>query len=292
MDFLDLIRLMFRRWYVTLPVVVVTLGAAYAVGSAIQPEYKTSVAIVLVPPTVAVAAPAPGESPQPANPWLRVGESAMAQAVQISTSAHDARSRVAAAGGDPGYQVELVQRSSILTVEVAAATREQALVTVEATTRLINDEVARQQAPYGSRGGEQITTQVLDAGLNITPSRSNVLRVQITMVCLGLLLAAGAAVGWDAMTRRRAAARTGQHRGGPDDRPVDDDGPRGADRRGQDDSRAQDDSGPHGDRGADSRPATAADHPTAGSQPAGSQPGSQPAGEPGRRETAPAGRSA
>jgi hypothetical protein len=274
MDFLDLIRLMFRRWYVTLPVVVVTLGAAYAVGSAIQPEYKTSVAIVLVPPTIAAAAPAPGESPQPANPWLRVGESAMAQAVQISTSAHDARSRVAAAGGDPGYQVELVQRSSILTVEVAAATRDQALATVEATTRLINDEVARQQAPYGSRGGEQITTQVLDAGLNITPSRSNVLRVQITMVCLGLLLAAAAAVGWDAMTRRRAAARTGQPT------PT----------AGQ----------PAGNQPTSDRPT--ADQPTetepAGSQPAAAQPaaaqpaGSQPTGDPGRRETAPAGRPA
>nr|MDT0658336.1 hypothetical protein [Micromonospora sp. DSM 115978] len=212
MDIFDLVKLMLRRWYATVPVVLATAVAAYAVGSSIQPEYQTTVAVMLVPPTVSAVAPAPGESPQPGNPWLQIGEGAMAQAVQISTSAHDARSRVAAAGGDPNYEVDLVPRSSILTVEIAAATRDQALATVDATTSLINDEVARQQSRYGGAGGAQITTQVLDAGRNISPSRSNVLRVQIVLLFLGVLLAAAAGLCWDAVARRRTAAPTGQHR--------------------------------------------------------------------------------
>ena len=59
MDLLDLLKLMFRRWYVTAPVVVLTLGAAFTLGNAIQPEYKTSAAVLLVPPTTNPAAPAP-----------------------------------------------------------------------------------------------------------------------------------------------------------------------------------------------------------------------------------------
>ncbi|MFY1672966.1 hypothetical protein ACN27G_23890 [Plantactinospora sp. WMMB334] len=211
MDLLDLLKLMFRRWYVSAPIVVVTLGAALAFGVAIQPEYKTEVAILLVPPTT-TAAPEPDAAPRPGNPWLRIGENAMAQAVQISTSAHDARTRIAAAGGDPDYEVGLVTRSSILTVAVTAASEESARKTVEAVTQLIHDDVAGRQAPYQPNPGEQITTEVLDPGLNIVPSRSNVLRAQVVIVAIGMLLAAVAAVVHDALVRRRASAQLGRRR--------------------------------------------------------------------------------
>ncbi|MEE6257788.1 hypothetical protein [Plantactinospora sonchi] len=210
MDLLDLLKLMFRRWYVSAPIVVGTLGAAFAFGLAIQPEYKTEAAILLVPPTTAQAAPEPDATPQPGNPWLRLGENQMAQAVQISISSHDARMRVAAAGGDPDYEVGLVTRSSILTVAVTAATEQSARATVIAVTQLLTDEVAGKQAEYQPRPGEQITTQVLDPGLNIVPSRSNVLRAQVVIAAIGLLLAAVAAVVYDAVLRRRAAARLGR----------------------------------------------------------------------------------
>ncbi|MEO3741904.1 hypothetical protein [Plantactinospora sp. B5E13] len=210
MDLLDLLKLMFRRWYVSAPIVVGTLGAAFAFGLAIQPEYKTEVAILLVPPTTAQAPPAPNATPQPGNPWLRIGENAMAQAVQISISSHDARMKVATAGGDPDYEVGLVTRSSILTVAVTAATEQSARATVTAVTQLLTDEVAGKQAEYRPKPGEQITTQVLDPGLNIVPSRSNVLRAQVVIAAIGLLLAAVAAVVYDAVLRRRAAARLGR----------------------------------------------------------------------------------
>jgi hypothetical protein len=209
MDLLDLLKLMFRRWYVTLPVILAALGAAVAVGLSIQPEYKTSAAVLLVPPSSSAPATGPGATPAPGNPWLKVGENAMAQAVQISISSYDARTKVEAAGGESTYEAGLVNRSSIITVDVTATTRDRALATVEAATRLIKDEVAAKQAGYKPRPGEQITTEVLDPGLNITESRSNVLRAQIVVLAIGVLLAAAAAVAADAISRRRGAARLG-----------------------------------------------------------------------------------
>jgi hypothetical protein len=44
---------------------------------------------------------------------------------------------------------------------------------------------------------------VLDAGLNVTPSRSNVLRAQIVVLAIGLLLMAAAVVAYDAIARRK-----------------------------------------------------------------------------------------
>jgi hypothetical protein len=213
MDLLDLLKLMFRRWYVTAPVVVLTFVAALTLGIAIQPEYKTSAAVLLVPPTTNAAAPAPNASPQPGNPWLRVGENAMAQAVQISISAHEVRTKVEAAGGNPDYVVGLVTRSSILTVDVTTTSNAKALATVTAVTKLISEEVAGMQAEYKPKAGEQISTQVLDSGLNIVQSRSNVLRVQIVVFAIGLLLAATVSVGYDAIVRRRARARLADRHG-------------------------------------------------------------------------------
>ncbi|GAB3152451.1 hypothetical protein GCM10027290_43130 [Micromonospora sonneratiae] len=214
MDLLDLLKLMFRRWYVTAPVVILTLGAALALGTSIQPEYKTEAAVLLVPPTTAPVVQAPNATPQPGNPWLRVGENAMAQAVQISVSAHDARQKIVAAGGDPGYEIGLVNRSSILTIEVTAPSRATALATVTAVTKLIEETVAGQQAQYHPRAGEQITIEVLDPGLNIVPSRSNVLRAQIVVAVIGVLLAAASAVTYDAIQRRRSSAKQHDQRRG------------------------------------------------------------------------------
>lgn len=207
MDLLDLLKLMFRRWYVCGPLVLLAVGAAFAYGTAVEPEYKTSAAILLVPPTVTGATSNPDGSAQPANPWLRIGENGMAQAIQISTSAHGARARVAAAGGESDYEVGLVSRSAILTVNVVADTEANARATVTAVIRLIQEEVAGQQSRYGTAPEEQIGTEVLDPGTQITASRANLLRAQIVLIAIGVLLAAAAAVLVDALARGRTARR-------------------------------------------------------------------------------------
>lgn len=230
MDLLDLIKLIFRRWYVTAPIIALAVAATVGVGVAIRPEYRSTVAIVLMPPTGAASAPEASPTAGAGNPWARIGPAAMAQAVQIAASSHDARERVRAAGGDPDYTVELVSRSSILTIEVAADSAVEALATARGVTTLIDDEVARRQAPYQPAPGDQITVQVLDPGRDVEPSRSNVLRLQIVVMGIGLLVAAAAAVGYDAAARH-LAARARRTRSGVD-RPGDGaDGPdHGADR--------------------------------------------------------------
>lgn len=210
MDLLDLLKLMVRRWYVTAPVLLGALAAALVVGGAMPPEYKTTSAVLMVPPTVA---PVPGgdRDRAPGNPWLRVGEAPMAQAVQIALSSHEFRQKVAAQGGDPSYEMKVLNRSAILTVDVTTDSEAKSLATVTAVNQLIRDEVEARQAGYPGRPGEQITTEVLDSGLNITNSRSSILRVQIVTVALGFLIAAVLAALVDVIsrliTRRRGTER-------------------------------------------------------------------------------------
>ncbi|ASW56429.1 hypothetical protein [Plantactinospora sp. KBS50] len=220
MDLLDLLRLMLRRWYVTVPVLLLTLAGAVVVGQRIDPEYKTSAAIVLIPPTTPAPEPERGTAPRPGNPWLAIGGDQMAQAVQISVSARPAQERVVRAGGQAGYKVSVVARTSILSVDVTASSRSRALATVTTVTRLIGEEVAARQAEYRPRAGEQITTKVLDAGLDIGQSRSNVLRAQLVLLVLGLLAAAAGAAVLDAVLRHRSARRTRRPRAQDDAVPA------------------------------------------------------------------------
>ncbi|MFC7545816.1 hypothetical protein [Plantactinospora sp. GCM10030261] len=207
MDLIDLLKLMARRWWVTVPVLIATVAGGIVVGQHVRPEYKTSASVVLVPPTTEVAAPAPGASPRPGNPWLRVGTVEMAQAIQIVASSGRARAAVVAAGGEARYEVTVLTRSSILTIDVTGTGPDRARASAAAVTRLIGDEVANRQAAYQPRPGEQITTDVLDPGLDVRQSRSNVLRAQIVLLALGLLVATTVAVVADAIIRRMARRR-------------------------------------------------------------------------------------
>lgn len=209
MDLLDLLRLMVRRWYVAAPMVILTLGAVLLVKSSIGPEYKASGSILLVPPTntpLPQPVPSPGASRRPGNPWLQVGEVSMAQAIVVSINTHAMREKVAAAGGEPEYEVSLVARSSIINIEVATTDAARAQATTKTVLELLGAEVATRQEQYQPRPGEEITTQVLDPGDNVELSSSNVLRAQIVVLAIGLLFAAAATVGYDAIIRRRKAA--------------------------------------------------------------------------------------
>lgn len=208
MDLLDLMRLMVRRWYVAVPIVVVAAIAALVVGSSTKPEYQAEVSIVLVPPKTEAPETPDGKAPAPRNPWLQIGTTSMAQAIQIAVSSGEARAAVAAAGGDGGgYEAGVVSRTAIVSVEVATTSEAATRATVKAVSDFIAQEVAARQAPHKPKAGEEITTEILDDGGSIAVSKSNVIRAQVVVGVLGFLLAAAGAVVVDAILRRRTQSR-------------------------------------------------------------------------------------
>jgi hypothetical protein len=208
MDLLDLMRLMVRRWYVAVPIVVFAAIGALVVGNSTKPEYQAEVSIVLVPPKTEPAEAQEGKAPPPRNPWLQIGTTAMAQAIQIAVSSGEARAAVTAAGGDGGgYEAGVVTRTAIVSVEVATSSEAATRATVKAVSDFVAQEVAARQAPHKPRPGEEITTEILDDGSSVGISKSNVLRAQVVVGVLGFLMAAAFSVIVDAVLRRRAQSR-------------------------------------------------------------------------------------
>ncbi|MEV0611623.1 Wzz/FepE/Etk N-terminal domain-containing protein [Polymorphospora rubra] len=213
MDLFEILLVAVRRWYVSVPAVLVAILTAVAVGFVMQPEYKASATILLIPPTVnpndrrpAAASATPDER----NPWLSLGEVGMAQAVQVSVTAPQARQLVEAAGGVSDYEVGHTVRSGLLTIDVAAPTPEQVGLTVDSVTTLISEEVVERQREYDPGPGEAIGTQLLDSGTGVVTSRFHILRTQLIVGAVGLVLATVFVVSFHAVARRPSRSRREQ----------------------------------------------------------------------------------
>lgn len=78
MDFADVAKLLWRRWYLTAPLLLLTVVAMVWMALVVKPDYKASGNVTLIPPTEATQA-AIGTT-QEVNPWE---PSALAEATLI-----------------------------------------------------------------------------------------------------------------------------------------------------------------------------------------------------------------
>ncbi|MBX7268891.1 hypothetical protein KIF24_24585 [Micromonospora sp. Llam7] len=209
-DILGWLLVAVRRWYVSVPGLLATIGAVALTGAMMQPEYKMSATVLLVPPTAKIPKPVAGRPPEPGNPWLTVGEAGMARAVAVAVSAAQVRERVRLAGGDPDYEISQVDRGAILTVDVAARSSDEAIRTAAAVIGLIDEEVAGRQRPHQPGPGEAIGVEVLDEG-GVDASRMSILRTQLIVAGTGLAVSMIAAAAYGTIARR-ARARAGNTR--------------------------------------------------------------------------------
>lgn len=213
MDLWDVIKVMWRRWYVAVPLLLVVLAATLGAGTVLKPEYTSTASVLLVPP-----AERPEEAVDPddeGNPWIQVGPVAMAEAVSIAVQSKANQDRLAAKGIEAEYQVGVLVRSSIVQVDVAASSPAQVRSAATEVIKLITDEVARRQAPYQSKADQLISTQMLDPGDNVVATRTGIRRGQAMILFAGLLLTAALAVGTDAVLRRRTGGRRPDAGGAP-----------------------------------------------------------------------------
>src|SRR5256885_11637048 len=70
MDFWDVAKLMARRWYITVPMLVLTLLGAVATDLTVKPDYKATGHITLIPPTVRQDNVTNAKDVRPVNPWV------------------------------------------------------------------------------------------------------------------------------------------------------------------------------------------------------------------------------
>jgi capsular polysaccharide biosynthesis protein len=200
-DFWDLTKLLVRRWYVAVPLLLLTAVSAVGLAATIKPDYVADSYITMVPPTTAQSNT---QAVTRTNPWLNVGLTTLGAAAIYSTQDANVVERMVSQGYSDNFTLALDGNSPIIKMEVTATNRDQAKATVDELAQLLSQSVRELQAQYQTPQDQLITMNRLDRGDNIKSSTTKLKRAVIAIVGAGLLMSIAFTAIFDAILQRRA----------------------------------------------------------------------------------------
>ncbi|HEX5993655.1 MAG TPA: hypothetical protein VFY84_00800 [Jiangellales bacterium] len=198
MDLWDVLKLMVRRWYATVPLLVTSLAAAAWIGATSEPDYVATSYVTLLPPTVRED-PASGRA---VNPWT---VDTLMGAVVTRLNSKTEHDRLQAEGHSPTWTAAVDYNfRQQLGLEVTADNAEEASATTQRLQEIAIAEVARQQDGYALRPGEEITAVPFDRGENVETRSKKIYRMMIVVAGAGTILTMGFVIALDALLRWRS----------------------------------------------------------------------------------------
>ncbi|MFC7533543.1 hypothetical protein [Actinoplanes sp. GCM10030250] len=220
MDLWDLTRLLLRRWYFAVPMLLVTVGAVVLAAKSVAPDYKAMGYMQLIPAPSAGKQPDPKAKPKPANPWLDLGYAALGNAAAITVTDPTTIERLDKEGFSDSVTVVLSDRTPLFEIEVIGDSEQQATATVQRVIKLLQDDIAAKQKQYGALKEDTISTLVINDGS--TPSQDTGMRKRVLIVAagLGVLITTAATIILDYWLRRRSRGKDGDSDAGTPAEPV------------------------------------------------------------------------
>jgi hypothetical protein len=214
MDFWDVARLMWRRWYVTLPALLLTGAATVWTGLNTEPDYQVTGHVAVVGPSIQRSET--DSAVTHVNPW---SNEALADAATIRLQGKALADALEAEGYSGEWSAIVTGRLPVIRLEVVAERPEYAQATLQRLREVIDEEVRNRQAEYNVAPEEQITTVPYDGGETVEAVTGKVRRALIVVLGAGLILTTGLVVAYDAIARKRLA-RAAERAGVSVDQPA------------------------------------------------------------------------
>jgi hypothetical protein len=195
----------FRRWKISLPLLLLAIAGTAFVAATAKPEYTMTSYVQLIPARVA-----PTDNPTAAslrNPWNQLGVNTLGQASIYATQDQNFLDSLKASKHTANFTLTMDYPNPIITVEVVGSTPADVRETTELVTDRLRESAESLQRRSGVNDGDMMATQRLDQGQNLLPSRSKVKRAIFAVAVAGLIMTAGGTVGFDALARRRSRKR-------------------------------------------------------------------------------------
>lgn len=219
MDLWDVTKLMGRRWYIAVPLILLTLLGAVWVVSAVKPDYESTTRVTLLPPQIRNELPS--EEAKVVNRWDTNSLTIATVTWLEDKRVHDA---MEARGLSDVWEADIdIRFPSLIIIKITADTEQKARATAQALQEGITAEVARQQEGQGLKTGEEVTTRPFDDGSNLEKATSKVKRALIVVVGVGLILTVALTIGLDAFLRwrgNRRRRRAEAQGAGPEPKPA------------------------------------------------------------------------
>ena len=208
MDFWDLTRLLFRRWYFAVPMLAVTGVIALVIQQTVKPDYVATSYVQLIPAPAAKT----GEAASATNPWLNLGIYALGLAAMITVRDQAVATSLEKAGYAASYTItpEGSGTGTITKIEVVGASPLEAVNTTREVARVFDEAVKNLQIKEGAKNTELITTRRLDLGDNLVANTAKMKRALVAVAAVGVLVSGAFTLMLDVLFNRRAKRRRGQ----------------------------------------------------------------------------------
>jgi hypothetical protein len=203
-DFWDLTKLVFRRWYVAVPLLVLTCLAAAYTAYTVKPDYKATAYVQLIPPPEASITT---NIKSLRNPWLDLGLGALNTAATYATVDRRFLNQLTTEGMSDNVVITNGYPAPIATIEVIGSSKDIAMGSTDEVVRRFSDVVKSLQDDYAVQTQGRILTRRLDTGNNLEETGGKVKRALVAVGGAGALMAAGLTVAFDAVMRRRSRRR-------------------------------------------------------------------------------------
>jgi capsular polysaccharide biosynthesis protein len=216
-DLMHTLRALQRRWYVALPLIMLTILAALFVRGGVQPGYTVTASAVVLPPSSGAD---PNSTAPSANPLVNLGIATQAKALSILANGPDFRERVSEGESLAAYTVTPQARDPFLSISVESKDDELALNVGQRVVSELQAELERQQP------GVPVDQRVTLAPL-VEPSLTAVddsrLRGLVVALAVGLLISVALTIMVDGLVNVRARHGTPGRGGAADPRAEGDD---------------------------------------------------------------------
>lgn len=203
MDFLDLLRLMLRRWWITIPGILLTFGATAFVYNSIEPTYQTEGRALLFRPAVV------DNAAFDQNRWLQFG-SLDIPAITLSDLMMEPEVGEELFADVPvtSYNVAAdTSRGPSLVVSAEGETPDIAETAAKLLIARLGTELVDQQVALGAPIDTLITLEVISQPDDVVVANGSRSRAMVIAMAVGIALTIGAVTAFDPALRRRAARK-------------------------------------------------------------------------------------
>ncbi len=207
MDLWDLLRVLVRRWWVTVPLLALTAVAAVTLGGRQSTTYDGTASLLLVLP-----ANDGSNGEQVVNPLTVLGVGApFGSLVGTVLDSPETRDAVEQAGGSRDFELAQGKGSPTLVVTVQAASDQVARQTVESVLAEARQSIQQLQDEIDVPQGQRLAGRVVVEPV-VTATVSSSTRVLLAVAAAGLLITALVALAVEALlsTRRRRSVTPAQ----------------------------------------------------------------------------------
>ena len=203
-DFWDLTRLLLRRWYIAVPMLLISVIGVFLAGTSVQPDYSGKGYLLLIPPHPTVTTGTTAAPARAHNPWSDLGGWALGNAAVLKVASGNIRADMVRRGLSENYTVSISEGSAMVNIEGVGSSPAQATATIREVLRLLNQVIKDQQNQFGVETQDLFTTLTLADGSDVDVVTSKVKRIAIVAGGVGLLLTAATTLGLDSFLRRRS----------------------------------------------------------------------------------------